>query len=95
MQADTSEYVVVRSLSHVHLFCNPMDCSQAPLSMRFPRPDYWSGVPFPSPGDLPDPRIEPTSPALAGGFFTTEASGKPLEHVLNATYGTKCFTFVI
>ena len=43
---------------------------QAPLSMGFPRQEYWSGLPFPSPGDLPDPGIEPTSPALAGGFFT-------------------------
>ena len=45
---------------------------QAPLSMGFPRQEYWSGVPFPPPGDLPDPRIEPTSvvsPALAGGFY--------------------------
>ena len=43
--------------------------------MEFPRQEYWSGLPFPSPGDLPDPGIEPTSwvsPALAGGFFTTE-----------------------
>ena len=45
---------------------------QAPLSMGFPRQGYWSGLPFPSPEDLPNPRIEPTSPALAGGLFTTE-----------------------
>ena len=45
---------------------------QAPLSMGFSRQEYWSGVPFPSPGDLPDPGIEPVSPALAGEFFTTE-----------------------
>ena len=53
---------------------------QAPLSMEFPRQEYWSGLPFPSPGDLPDPRIEltsPVSPALAGGLFTTEQPGKP------------------
>jgi len=37
-----------------------------------PRQEYWRGLPFPSPGDLPDPGIEPVSPALAGGFFTTE-----------------------
>ena len=49
----------------------------APLSMGFPRPEYWSGLPFPSPGDLSDPRLEAASPALAGGFFTTEPSGKP------------------
>ena len=53
---------------------------QAPLSMGFSRQDYWSGLPFPPPRDLPDPRIEPTSPvspALAGRFFTTEPPGKP------------------
>ena len=45
---------------------------QAPLSMGFPRQEYWSGLPFPSPEDLPNPGIKPMSPALAGGFFTTE-----------------------
>ena len=45
---------------------------QAPPSMGFPRQENWSGLPFPSPEDLPNPGIEPTSPALAGGFFTTE-----------------------
>ena len=52
---------------------------QAPLSMGFLRQEYWSWLPFPSPGDLPDPGIEPMSPALAGGFFTTEPSGKPMK----------------
>ena len=50
---------------------------QAPLSKGFPRQEYWSGLPFPSPGDLPNPGIEPTFPALAGEFFTTEPPGKP------------------
>ena len=50
---------------------------QAPLSTGFPRQEYWSGLPFPPPGDLPDSGTEPTSPALAGGFFTAEPSGKP------------------
>ena len=45
--------------------------------MGFPKQEYWDGLPFPSPGDLPDPGIEPVSPAMAGGFFTTESSGKP------------------
>ena len=45
--------------------------------MEFPRQEYWSKLPFPSPGDLPDPGIEPGSPALAGGFFTTGPPGKP------------------
>jgi len=47
----------------------------APLSMGFPRQEGWNGLPFPSPGDLPNPGIEPASPALAGGFFTTESPG--------------------
>ena len=55
----------------------PMDCSlQAPLSVRFCRLEYWSWMPFPTPADLPDPGIEPTSLAslaLAGGFFTASA----------------------
>ena len=42
--------------------------------MGFSRQEYWSGLPCPSPGDLPDPEIEPASPALAGGFFTTGAT---------------------
>ena len=45
--------------------------------MEFPRQEYWSGLKFPSRGDLLNPGIEPTSPALAGGFFTTEPPGKP------------------
>ena len=58
--------------------CNPMDtvAHQAPLSMGLPRQEHWNGLPFPSPGDLPDPGIEPVFPALAGGFFTTEPPGK-------------------
>ena len=56
-----------------------MDSShQAPLSMGFSRQECWSGLPFPSPGDLLDPGIEPTSPALASRFFTTEPPGKSL-----------------
>ena len=51
---------------------------QAPLSIKFSRQEYWSRLPFPSPRDLPDPGIEPTSPALAGGFFTTAKPGKSL-----------------
>ena len=50
---------------------------QAPLSMEFSGHKHWSGLPFPTPGDLPDPGIEPMSPALVGGFFTTEPAGKP------------------
>ena len=46
--------------------------------MGFSRPEYWSGLPFPSPGDLPNTGIEASSPALAGRFFTTEPPEKPL-----------------
>ena len=58
---------------------DPTDCMQHqdPLSMGFPRQEYWCGLPFPPPGDLPDPEIQPSSPALAGGFFTTEPPRKP------------------
>ena len=45
--------------------------------MGFPRQEYWNGLPFLSPRDLPDPGIEPGSPALAGGFFTAKPQGKP------------------
>ena len=50
---------------------------QAPLSTGFPRQGYWSGSPFPPPGDLPSLGIKPRSPALAGRFFTTQPLGKP------------------
>ena len=68
-----------QSLSCVQLFHNPMDCSppDSSLSMGFFRQEYWRGLPFPPPGDLPDPGIEPACPALAGRFFTTATSGKP------------------
>ena len=66
-------------LSRVWPFAAPWtEVHQAPLSMVFPREEYWSGLPFPPPGDLPKPGIKPTSPALAGRFFTTEPPGKPL-----------------
>ena len=52
---------------------------QALLSVGFPRQESWSGFPFPSPGDLPDPGIQPMTPALAGGFLTTEPPGKPFQ----------------
>ena len=59
--------------------CDPMDCNLpgSSESMRFSRQEYWSGLPFLTPGDLPDPRIEPASPmspALTGSFFTTSAT---------------------
>ena len=51
---------------------------RAPLSVGFPRQEYWSGLPFPSPGDLPDPGSEPVSPAWQVDFFTLESPGKPI-----------------
>ena len=70
------------SFSHVRLFATLRTVAhQAPLPMGFFRQKYWSRLPFPPPGDLPDPRIEPeslTSPALAGGFFPLVPPGKPL-----------------
>ena len=69
--------VVSESLSRVRLFVTLWTVAhQAPLSRGFPRQEYWSQLPFPSPGDLPDPGIEPTSPALASGFLTAEPPGK-------------------
>ena len=50
---------------------------QAPLSMEFSRQEYWSGLPFPSPGDLPNPGIEPGSPALQADALPSEPTGKP------------------
>ena len=74
----TECYVVVQSLSHVRFFATPWTVArQAPLSMGFSQQGYWSGLPFPPPGHLPEPGIEPVSPALSGGFFTTEPPGKP------------------
>ena len=64
-------------LRGVWLFCDPRDCSPGLLCPRgFSRQEYWSGLPCPPPGHLPDPGIEPKSPALAGGFFTTVLPGK-------------------
>ena len=55
----------------------PHDCSPTgPLSVGFPRQRHWSGLPFPSPGDHPNPGVEPMSTALVDGFFTTETSRK-------------------
>ena len=68
----------VKSLSRVRLFATPWTVAyQAPLSMGFSRQEYWSGLPFPSPGDLPDPGIEPRSPTLEADALTSEPPGKP------------------
>ena len=56
--------------------CDPRGCSLPGSSVTFSRQEYWSGLPFPFPGDLPHPGVKPMSPALAGGFFATEPLGK-------------------
>ena len=66
-----------KSLSRVRLFATPWTVAyQAPSSIGFSRQEYWSGLPFPSPGDLPDPGIEPGSPALRADALPSEPPGK-------------------
>ena len=87
--SDHSLYVKmkVKLLSHVGLFGTPGTVAcQAPLSVGFPRQEYWSGLPFPSPGDLPDPGIEPASPALQGDSFTVWA-------IRESLYVLMCYWF--
>ena len=78
--SNNSSYMHAQLLSHVQLFETLWTVArQAPLSMGFPRQEYWSGLPFPPPVDLAYPGIKPMSPgspALAGGFFQTETPGK-------------------
>ena len=67
----------VKSLSRVRLFVTPWTVAyQAPQSMEFSRQEYWNGLPFPSPGDLPNPGIKPGSPALQADALPSEPSGK-------------------
>ena len=69
--------IAFSGLSRVQLFATLWTVAcQSPVSVRFPSQEYWSKFPFPTPGDLPDPGIEPESPALAGRFFTTKPLGK-------------------
>ena len=73
----------LKLLSHVRLFATPWTVAyQAPPSMGFSRQEYWSGLPFPSPGDLPNPRIEPESPALQADALPSEPPGKDPMYVL-------------
>ena len=72
-------YVCAQSLSCVQLFATPWTAArQCPLSVGFSTQKYWSGLSFPSSGDLPDPGMEPVSPALAGRFFAIPAPGQPI-----------------
>ena len=69
----------MKSLSRVRLFATPQTvASQAPPSMGFSRQECWSGLPFPSPGDLPNPGIEPRSPTLQAYTLQSEPPGKPI-----------------
>ena len=69
--------VVIKSLSLVRLFCDSMHCSPSPLSMGFPRQKYWSKLPFPPPGDFPDPGIESRSLALQVDSLPLNHQGSP------------------
>ena len=72
-------YVKVKLLSCVWLFVIPWTVAhQAPQSLEFSRQEYWSGLPFPSPGDLPNPGIKPRSPTLQADSLPSEPAGKPL-----------------
>ena len=67
----------VKSLSHVQLFATPWTVAcQAPLSMGFSTQEYWSGLPFPSPEDLPNPGIKPGSPALQADALPSKPPGR-------------------
>ena len=69
----------MKSLSRVQLFATPWTVArQAPLSLVFSRQEYWSGLPFPSPEDLPNPGIKPGSPALQADALSSEPPGKPV-----------------
>ena len=75
--------VRVCMLCHIWLFVTLWTVArQAPLSIGFPRQEYWNGLPHPPPGDLPDPGFKPTSPALVGRVFATSHLGSPYPHIL-------------
>ena len=79
--------VKVKSLSHVILSGTPWTVPyQAPPSMGFSRQEYWSGLPFSSPGDLPDPGIEPRSPPLQVDTLLSEPPGKPKREIISVNY---------
>ena len=81
-----------RSLSGVRRFATPWTVAyQAPPSMGFPRQECWNGLPFPSPGDLPDPGIEPRSPALQADALPSEPPGKHM-HTYRHVHVHGCMT---
>ena len=83
----------VKSLSRVQLFAAPWTVAhQAPSSMGFSRQEYWSGLPFTSPGNLPDPGTEPGSPTLQADALTSEPPGKPTAAAVAAKSLQSCST---
>ena len=88
--------VKVKLLHRVRLFVTPWTVAhQAPPSMESSRQEYWSGLPLPSPGDLPDPGIELGSPALQADTLPSEPPGKPHRLVPNRSHGAEHFTLFI
>ena len=86
-------------LSHIWLFATPWTVTQqTPLSMEFSRQEYWSGLPFPTPGNLSDPGMKPISPALAGRFFITaplaESKGRRNTHCIPSVSCTRAGWFL-
>ena len=78
----------MKSLSRVRLFATPWTGAyQGPPSMGFSRQEYWSGLPFPSPGDFPDPGIESGSPTLQADALPSEPPGKPVGHCKSSAKG--------
>ena len=87
-----SKWSEVKSLSRVRLFATPWTVAyQAPPSMGFSRQEYWSGLPFPSPGDLPDPGIKPKPSAFQAEALTSEPPGKPLSFLKDNVKLKWCF----
>ena len=88
--------VKVKSLSHVQLFATPWTVTyQAPWSMGFSRQEYWSELPFPFPGDLPNPGIEPGSPALQIDALPSEPLGKPNSNKFERCHWFKYVALII
>ena len=86
----------VKSLSRVRLFATPWTVAyQASLSMELSRQGYWSGLPFPSPGGLPDPGIEPRSPTLQADTLPSEPPGKPKSQLKRIYFLTDIFLSMI
>ena len=76
-----------QSLSHIRLFVTPWTVAhQAPVSMGFSRQEYWSGLTFPSPGDLPSTGMEPASSALISNLYSAEPPGKPIPGIYTCSF---------